>query len=439
MPLAELLQQGALDTGLVRALILVLPMATTIALMMVRRPSGRVLTGMLLAVAWQLPPLLVLNALAPELGWWRFDATGGLWLGVPVELLISWAFMWGALPAMLPARVHPAWIAAGALLLDLLVIPLARPLIDLHGARWLLGEVLCLVTALMPGLVLARWTAGQRNLVGRAVLQAIGFGGLVLIVLPAAILAASGQTWDPLLSRPLWQLGVAGQLVGVLLGFGVRAAQELALHGDGTPLPQDPTTRLVVSGPYAYVANPMQLTTALVFALMGLLLESWPVAGAGAMVFVFSAGLASWHERLTLTERFGAPYTTWRSQVRAWLPRWRPWVPFAATLYYAEGCAPCEAVARWVRRRGPIGLVLVPAQQHPDRELTRLTWRSGDGSEAEEEGVAAFARALGHIHLGWAMCAWLLRLPGIMELVQLFVDASGGGPRPVPRDPDLTS
>lgn len=421
-----------LDPGLLRALILVVPMAATVAGLLIRRPTGRALTGLMLAVAWQLPPLLLLNALAPQLGWWRFEAQGGLWLGVPVELLVSWAFLWGALPALLPARVPPAWIAVGAFALDLLVIPLARPLIDLFGARWLLGEVLCICTALLPGLVLSRWTASGRNLVGRAVLQAIGFGGLALFLLPAAILAASGQTWDPLLARPAWQLFLGAQVLLLLGGIGVRAAQELALRGGGTALPQDPTQRLVTTGPYAYVANPMQLSTALIFAVMGGLLQSWQVAGAGLMVVVFSAGVGAWHEGVSLAARFGAPWRTWRSAVRAWLPRWRPWVPFAATLYYAEGCAPCEAVARWFERRRPVGLRLVPAQRHPDRDLSRITWRPGDGGE-EEEGVAAIARALGHLHLGWALIGWILRLPGVCGMVQVVVDAAGGGPRTVPR------
>ena len=288
--------------------------------------------------------------------------------------------------------------------------------------------------ALLPGLALARWTAERRNLIGRAILQAVGFGGLALLALPAAILAASGQDWTPMFARPTWQTLLGLQVVAALAGWGLAACQELALRGGGTALPQDPTRQLVTSGPYAYLANPMQLATAAMLLAMGALLQSAPVAGAGLMVLVFSAGLASWHEGLSMRERFGAVYDTWRQNVRPWWPRWRPWVPFEATLYYAEGCAPCEGVARFIRGRGPIGLVLVPAQQHPRRDLTRLTYDPGDGAP-EEEGVVAFLRALEHTHLGWAALAWLGRLPGIVDLLQLVVDASGGGPRLVPREP----
>lgn len=423
------------DPLVMRALILTAPMVATIGLWMARRPSHATMTGMFLATAWQLPPLLLFNALAPEWGWWGFEAEGGLWWGVPVDLLIAWAFLWGAIPALLPRTIPPMLIGVAAFALDLLVIPLCRPTIALNGPSWLLGEAVCIATALMPGLALARWTAERRNLIGRAVLQGIGFGGLLMIALPAAILTASKRpTLDPLLQQPAGLIFIQLQVMLTFAGWGVSACQEFALRGGGTALPQDPTQRLVISGPYAYVSNPMQLSTAFVLFALGFMLQSGPVAGAGLMVVVFSAGLASWHEGLALTERFGAPYRIYRESVRTWFPRWRPWVPYQATLYYDRDCQFCATVARWVAARSPVALTMTPAQNHPRRDLTRLTYNPGDGSP-EEEGVAAFARALEHIHLGFALFAFLLRLPGMIDFVQLVVDASGGGPRLVQREP----
>lgn len=425
---------GPLDPLTLRAVVMGVPLLATLALWAARPPRGADLTGMLLATAWQLPPLLLLNALAPHLGWWSFSADGGLWMGVPLDLLVGWAFLWGALPALLPRHISPVFIGLGAFCFDLLVIPLCRPIIDLAGWQWLLGEALCIAVALMPGLALARWTAERRNLVARAVLQAVGFGGLFLLVLPAAVQAASGLGWDPLLVRPAAHLFVFGQFLFVFAGWGVRAAQEFALRGQGTPLPQDPTQRLVTSGPYAYVSNPMQLSTCLVLLTLAVGVESAPLAGAAAMVVVFSVGLGSWQEGLALNARFGAPYAAWRSAVRPWLPRWRPWVPFAATLYYAQGCGPCEAVATFIGSRNPVGLALVPAQEHPNRDLSRLTYAPGDGGP-EEDGVAAFARALEHTNLLGGLLASLMRLPIVLDLLQVLVDASGGGPRVVLRRP----
>ena len=61
-----------------------------------------------------------------------------------------------------------------------------------------------------------------------------------------------------------------------------------------------------------------------------------------------------------------------------------------------------------------------------------MTYDPMDGSDVDE-GVGAFARALEHINLGWAFAGACLRLPGIKHVAQLVLDASGLGPRYIPR------
>ena len=246
------------------------------------------------------------------------------------------------------------------------------------------------------------------------------------------VLSQTGGSLDVLLARPTAITLIGAQVLFLFAVIGLSAVQELAVRGRGTPLPQDPTLRLVYSGPYSYLANPMQVSMVLMLFGLGVLLGSAPMVGAGLMVIVFSAGLAEWHEGQVLEERFGALYVAWRQQVRPWIPRWRPWSPFQATLYYAEGCTPCEGLARWLQSKRPVGLRLMPAQDHPDRDLLRLTYDPGDGN-AEEDGVLALARAMERIHLGYAAMGWLMRLPGMSGLIQAAVDASGGGPMRVQR------
>ena len=88
----------------------------------------------------------------------------------------------------------------------------------------------------------------------------------------------------------------------------------------------------------------------------------------------------------------------------------------------------CSEVGRWFQRRGARGLAIVPAETHPSRALTRITYEPGDGTRAVR-GIEATARALEHVHLGWAFIGCVLRLPIVCQSVQLLVDASGGGPR----------
>jgi len=53
----------------------------------------------------------------------------------------------------------------------------------------------------------------------------------------------------------------------------------------------------------------------------------------------------------------------------------------------------------------------------------------------EYTGVRALARALEHLHLGWAMVGWTIQLPGIRRAAQLLADAVGGAPRRTKRGP----
>lgn len=133
--------------------------------------------------------------------------------------------------------------------------------------------------------------------------------------------------------------------------------------------------------------------------------------------------------------RFGKAWEEYGENVRAWIPRWRPWnnpEPALARLYIAENCGPCSEVRRWFERRGLTALQIIAAEDHPTRDLERMTYDPMDGTEAEE-GMRAFARGLEHIHLGWAFAGAVLRLPGISHVIQILLDGSGLGPQRIPR------
>jgi hypothetical protein len=215
----------------------------------------------------------------------------------------------------------------------------------------------------------------------------------------------------------------------------MSAVQEFARRGGGTPIPYDPPKRLVISGVYRYVANPMQLSCWLAMIAWGGVLRNAWVAAAGVMSLLYSAGLADWDEGEDLAARFGGQWRRYRRHVRPWRLRCKPWhdpgLP-AARLYIAATCGACSEVRRWFTWHSLTALDIVAAEEHPSGNLRRITYDPMDGT-ASEEGVAAFARGLEHIHLGWAFAGACLRLPGIRHFVQMVLDASGLGPRIVPR------
>lgn len=435
-------------TLLIRAAALYVPLCATAVAWLASAPSRRERAAALLATAWNVPALLAVHAVALRLGWWRFGVTDGTVAGFPVDLYLGWAVAWGALPSLLGRALPVGVIALGAALLDLVAMPRLSPVVRL-GQPWLLGEAVAIGACLVPAQLLAKWTREDAHVPRRAMLQALAFGGLALGVLPAAILEQRGASWSPLVTRSGWITAILLQLLLLAGLLGLAAVQEFAVRGGGTPVPFDPPKRLVTSGPYAYVRNPMQLSAALVMLGWGAILGSWWVAGAGVMAVVYGAGFAAGDEGGDLDRRFGGAWRAYAGAVRSWIPRWTPvdpsTVPVAnplgdetrerqriPTLYVADECGPCSQVRAWFHARHTVGLAIVAAEFHPSRSLTRITYDPGDGT-AESFGVAALGRALEHVNLAWAVVGMFVRLPGVCWLLQIVTDASGGGPNRVAR------
>ena len=430
----------AIDRALaVRTASLYLPVLAVALALWWRRPARVHVAAAVAATAWTLPALLALNKLAPVAGWWRFDARGGVIAGMPADLWIGWALLWGALPPFLVARARGAQSiavagAVGALIaFDLVAMPQAQPVLVLSDA-WLVGEALALVFVLLPAIAVARWTAHDEALPARGTLQLLAFAGLVFFVIPETVFASTATTtraWAPLLDHARWRFIALALLASPFAAAAIQAVREFVTVGSGTPVPLDPPKRLVTTGPYAYVANPMQLGGTVLLIAWGLFLANAGVVAAGVMAAVFSAGLAALNEHRDLDRRFTSEWRTYRQHVRLWLPRWRPYArdaDAAATLDVATTCAPCTEVGDFFTARRPVALMRRPAEERT-RPVRRITYTRADRSE---QGIGAVGRALEHCNLGWAVIGWIIRLPGLQQFVQLIADASGAGPRNLP-------
>jgi protein-S-isoprenylcysteine O-methyltransferase Ste14 len=98
-----------------------------------------------------------------------------------------------------------------------------------------------------------------------------------------------------------------------------------ALQGIGTPAPITPTMRLVVTGSYRYVRNPMYI--AVVSLVLG---QSLLFGNAGVLVYGLCAWLAThlfvvFYEEPTLRRSFPDDYPAFTAHVPRWLPRLTPW------------------------------------------------------------------------------------------------------------------
>ena len=136
--------------------------------------------------------------------------------------------------------------------------------------------------------------------------------------IPALIVWQSGATFGLLafVGLPLIALGLALLVSTIKLFVSV---------GRGTLAPWDPTTRLVVRGPYRYVRNPM--ISGVLFILLGeaALFNSIPLLVWSAAFFAVNAIYFPLVEEPGLARRFGDDYERYKANVPRWLPRMRPW------------------------------------------------------------------------------------------------------------------
>ncbi|MEV0198586.1 isoprenylcysteine carboxylmethyltransferase family protein, partial [Nonomuraea sp. NPDC050691] len=120
-----------MSAALVRAVAVMGPLLAVAAIVAVRRPEEPRIAAALLATGWNALTLSGVNALALHLGWWSFHAEGAVALGVPVDLLLGWAVLWGAVPALAAPGAPVPLTAAALVWLDLALMPAARPVLVL--------------------------------------------------------------------------------------------------------------------------------------------------------------------------------------------------------------------------------------------------------------------------------------------------------------------
>lgn len=399
-----------------------------------RRP--RRFAACLLSLLWVASSLLAFQTLNGWAGWWIYSNSILRLGGMPLDAFAGWLLLWGLVPQIAFPRLPIAVGAALMVSFDLLAMPFCSEIVHL-GARWMIGEYCAAVFILLPALCIARWTERNTHLRLRAAMQTVIAGMVFLYLLPEIVFSIKpGIGWAPLLHTRSGWLQIELQLLLFLALPGVSAVFEFAERGHGTPIPYDPPQRLVTSGLYRYLANPMQTSCTLVMLLWAAMLRNQWLLYAGSVSLIYSAGIAWWDEREDLARRFGEPWRSYRREVRNWWPRWRPYhAGTTARLYIASTCDLCSELAKWITARRPVGLQIHAAERLPAGSIRRMRYDSGDGN-APVEGIRALARALEHLHLGWALTGAALRLPVVWRVVQLLADASGAGPRTIPHLPD---
>jgi protein-S-isoprenylcysteine O-methyltransferase Ste14 len=160
-------------------------------------------------------------------------------------------------------------------------------------------------------------------IVAKTIAQIVVVWSLILFILPFFILHIESKLGIP-------RIHISGQKTAAVTLFllhsagGIWSATSMASLGKGTPLPMDSARKLVTTGPYAFVRNPMAITGIGQGLSVALFLGSPLVALyslLGAFIWQFMIRPL---EEADLLARFGTDYETYRGNVRCWIPKWQP-------------------------------------------------------------------------------------------------------------------
>ena len=141
--------------------------------------------------------------------------------------------------------------------------------------------------------------------------------GTIVGVLPVLFLRSG---LDPFV-LPVETLRFAGAIpVAFGVGLYVASARAFVRHGRGTPAPFDPPRRLVTSGPYARLRNPIYVAVLAVLAGEAVLARS-----GGLLLYAIVLGGALhlrvvWREEPGLERQFGDGWHAYSAKVPRWIP-----------------------------------------------------------------------------------------------------------------------
>ena len=123
----------------------------------------------------------------------------------------------------------------------------------------------------------------------------------------------------------LWPAGappavraIAWILIAVSLGLAASAVFLFRRAGT-TPNPMEPTTAIVVHGPYRFTRNPMYVSLVALYVGVTLFVNSaWPLILLPAVVLLVQRQVIA-REEAYLEAKFGEEYRAYKARVRRWI------------------------------------------------------------------------------------------------------------------------
>lgn len=125
-------------------------------------------------------------------------------------------------------------------------------------------------------------------------------------------------------SQPI-ALVVMFLLIGCGLWLMIATMRLFAAVRQGSPAPWNPIKKLIMTGPYAYVRNPMLSGVFLFLGGESLLFQSWGLFYYLLVFIGINAVYFPLKEEKELVKRYGMEYKIYKANVPRFIPRLMPW------------------------------------------------------------------------------------------------------------------
>jgi protein-S-isoprenylcysteine O-methyltransferase Ste14 len=155
-------------------------------------------------------------------------------------------------------------------------------------------------------------------------------GSLIFFVIAPGTLAGfipyrlTGWHVGPASRLPMRAAGAVTVLAGLTLL--IDCFLRFALEGRGTPAPVAPTEKLIVSGTYRHVRNPIYLAVVSIVVGQAAFFASAALMAYAVLIWLAFHVFVLLYEEPVLHRQFGRSYEAYVSNVGRWLPRASPWL-----------------------------------------------------------------------------------------------------------------
>jgi protein-S-isoprenylcysteine O-methyltransferase Ste14 len=160
----------------------------------------------------------------------------------------------------------------------------------------------------------------RRNIVVSVLFTVFGGPGILLVYLPLWITRFHIPS-----AEPPWQKLLGAALIFAGLTPLLDSIRRFIYVGRGTLVPGVPTERLVVTGLYRYVRNPMYVGVLVALAGEAALFGSRDLAILAALAWMGFHLFVRFHEEPALARSYPEDFPEYQRHVPRWLPRWTPY------------------------------------------------------------------------------------------------------------------